>query len=408
MRISVFGTGYVGTVVAVALAETGNDVMCVDTDEKRLTMLREGRLPFHEPGVLEYLQRNIREGRLTFTSSAEEGVRYGEVLFVAVGTPQGDDGLTDLGALKEVFRSIGRFANSRKVVAIKSTVPVGTAREMKKMLEEMRKDVEFSVVSNPEFMKEGAALADFTKPARVVIGTTDEYARQIMTELYEPFMRVSKRVFFCNNETAEMIKYASNAFLATKISFINEIANICERVGADVNQVRLAVGADPRIGAQFLFPGVGFGGSCLPKDLNSLIAQAKKAGYTPSLLDSVRSVNEKQWKWLVAKIEAHFKGNLKGLKSALWGLSFKPETDDIRESPALKIATALLEKGVKISAYDPVAIPNAKKVLGDSVEYGKGMYDVLEGADMLVVVTEWLEFRHPDFGRMHSLMRQPV
>lgn len=408
MRVTVFGTGYVGTVVAVALAETGNDILCVDKNEEQLKTLRSGTLPFYEPGLTELLARNEREKRLGFTTSAEQGVHFGEILFIAVGTPQERDGRVDTSAVLDVANSIARFADEEKVVVIKSTVPVGTARRIKALLSQIRPDICFSVVSNPEFMKEGSALADFMRPSRVVIGTEDDDARDVMAELYEPFMRVSKRIFFCDNETAEMIKYASNAFLATKISFINEVANICESVGADVNIVRLATGADPRIGPHFLFPGIGFGGSCLPKDLDGLLAIAKDAGYDAELIKAVKMINERQWVRLLEKIESHFEGRLKGLKAAVWGLAFKPGTDDVRNAPALKLVQALTERGVSVAAYDPVAVENAKRLLPLSVRFGSSMYEVLEDADFLLIVTEWHEFRHPDFERVHSTMRQAV
>jgi len=408
MRVAVFGTGYVGTVVAVALAETGNDILCVDKNKEQLETLRSGKLPFYEPGLAELLARNIREERLAFTTSAEEGVRFGKVLFIAVGTPQDDDGRPDISAIFDVADSIARFADGEKVVVIKSTVPVGTARKMKSLLAENRPDIRFSVVSNPEFMKEGTALMDFMRPSRVVIGAEEEDARRLMAELFEPFMRVSKRIFFCDNETAEMVKYASNAFLATKISFINEVANICEAVGADVNTVRLATGADPRIGPQFLFPGVGFGGSCLPKDVNGLLAIAEDAGYNAELIKAVNRINERQWRRLLNKIENYFKGELKGLKGAVWGLAFKPGTDDVRNAPALKLIRALAERGVSVAAYDPVAVENAKKLLPSSVRFGDNMYEVIEDADFLLIVTEWHEFRHPDLERVRSTMRRAV
>lgn len=408
MRVTVFGAGYVGTVVAVALAETGNDVLCVDNDTERLKMLHAGEVPFHERGLAELLLRNVNEGRLNFTGSAEEGALYGEVIFIAVGTPQGCDGRPDLNALFDVVRSIAEFADGSRIVVIKSTVPVGTAKRVKHLFAQLRPDARFSVVSNPEFMKEGTALTDFMKPSRVVLGSDDEGARATVAELYEPFMRVSKRIFFCGNETAEMIKYASNAFLATKISFINEIANICELVGADIDLVRLATGADPRIGPHFLFPGVGFGGSCLPKDLDALILTAEDAGYTPQLIKAVKDINERQWLRLMDRISRHFKNGLRGLKAAVWGLAFKPETDDVRNAPAIKLINALLGEGVSVAAYDPAAMGNAEKLLGESVTFGNNMYDVLDGADFLLLVTEWHEFRHPDFKRVRSLMRQHI
>ncbi len=407
MRISVFGSGYVGVVVGVGFAESGNDVVCTDKDAERVAALSEGRVPFYEPQLEELLRRNISEKRIRFTTNAEEAVRHGRVIFVAVGTPRLPDGACNLSAIYEVAETIAKCANSKKIVAIKSTVPVGTAKEVERLMRQEARH-KITVVSNPEFLKEGAAVEDFMKPARVVVGTDDADARDVMQHLYEPFMRTRPRILFMSNESAEMTKLAANAFLALKISFINEIANICERVGADINEVRLGISSDPRIGAQFLFPGVGYGGSCLPKDVESLLHISRKAGYEPLLLGATNEVNRRQRQVLLRKMENHFGGDIRGLVAAVWGLSFKPRTDDVREAPAIELIKGLVARGIAVRAFDPAATHNAKKVLPETVTFCQTMEEAAEGADMLFVMTEWQEFRGADFERLKSLMRRRV
>ncbi len=407
MRVSVFGGGYVGVVVAVGLAESGNDVLCVDTDARRVDALKAGRLPFHEPGVGELLERNLREGRLEFDTDASRAVGHGLVIFVCVGTPSLPDGACDLGAVWKVAETVAREADGYRVLVLKSTVPVGTAAKVKELMRGVAAHP-FAVVSNPEFMKEGAALEDFMSPSRVVIGTDDARAGGILERLYAPFLRVSRRIYRMDNTSAEMVKYASNCFLAMKISFINEIANICERTGADVNPVRLAVGADPRIGPHFLFPGVGYGGSCLPKDVRALIHVAQGDGYEPLMLIATDEVNRRQRLVLLRRAEARFGADIRATRAAVWGLSFKPRTDDVREAPSLDLIEGLLARGVDVTAFDPVASGSAARVLGDRVRFAENMYAALDGADMLFLVTEWQEFRRPDLERMRDLMRTPV
>lgn len=407
MRISVFGCGYVGVVVGVGFAESGNDVVCYDTDEDRVKKLASGKAPFYEPQLEELLQRNLCEKRLRFTTDKKEAIHHGYVIFVAVGTPSLPDGACDLSAIYEVAETIAEYANSPKILVIKSTVPVGTARRLTELLRS-KTDQKITVVSNPEFMKEGAAVADFMKPSRIVVGTDEPEAQETMRRLYEPFMRTRPRIIFMSNESAEMTKLSANAFLAMKISFINEIANICEKVGADINQVRLGISTDPRIGPLFLFPGVGYGGSCLPKDVANLLHIAREAGYEPLLIGAANEVNRRQRQILLRKMDSYFGGNVRDLTACVWGLAFKPQTDDVRESPAIDLIKGLLARGVKVRAFDPAATKNAEKLLPNSVSFCETMYEAAEKADMLFVVTEWQEFRGADFQRLLSIMHQPV
>ena len=406
MKIAVVGTGYVGLVAGACLAESGNDVVCVDNDETKIRTLRRGKLPIYEPGLEELVRRNRHEGRLTFTTALPKAVRDAAVIFIAVGTPQGDDGSADLQQVLGVARDVAKAMNGYKVIVAKSTVPVGTSIKLRAIV---RRETThpFSVVSNPEFMKQGAAIEDFMKPDRVVIGVEDERAEQLMVELYGPFMRTGAPIMVMDCASAELTKYAANAMLATRISFMNEIANVCELVGADVDHVRRAIGADRRIGTSFLFPGIGYGGSCFPKDVQALVRFAAEEDYEFKILRAVESVNALQKTRLVAKMKTHF-GSLKGKTVAVWGLAFKPKTDDMREAPSIALIQALLSAGATVRAYDPEAMKTAECVFGKRVTFSSGNYDALKGADGLAIVTEWNEFRRPDFARMRTLMRSPV
>jgi UDPglucose 6-dehydrogenase len=408
MKIAVVGTGYVGLVLGACLAENGNSVICVDKDEAKLAMLEAGGMPIYEPGLAELVRRNHAEERLTYTSDLSTAVRASDIVFIAVGTPQGEDGSADLQHVLAVARDVGRAMDKYTVVVDKSTVPVGTAKTVHAAI--ARETTQpFSVVSNPEFLKQGAAIEDFMKPDRVVIGTDpgDTRAADLMRELYAPFTRTGAPVMMMDTASAELCKYAANAILATRISFMNEIANVCELVGANVDHVRRAIGADRRIGTSFLFPGVGYGGSCFPKDVKALIKSAADRGYDFRILDAVEAVNQRQKARLVEKLEAHF-GGLRGRTVGLWGLAFKPKTDDMREAPSVPIINALLDKGAKIQAYDPEAMKVARGIFGSRISYASRNYDALKGADALAVVTEWQEFREPDFARMRKLLREPV
>ncbi|MFN2421205.1 MAG: UDP-glucose/GDP-mannose dehydrogenase family protein [Gemmatimonadota bacterium] len=407
MRVGVFGAGYVGLVTGTCFAEMGNDVLLCDIDPERVAGLRKGELPIYEPGLGELLHRSLAEGRLRFTTEPGEAVAHAEILFVAVGTPSDVDGSADLSAVLAVAREIGRHADGPRVVVNKSTVPVGTADKVRAALAEVS-DHEFVVVSNPEFLKEGTAVEDFMKPDRVVVGTDDAETRMMMEALYAPFVRTGNPIFFMTPRSAEMTKYAANAMLATRITFMNEIANLCDRVGANVDQVRVALGADRRIGPAFLFPGVGFGGSCFPKDVRALERLADEVGYDFRVIKAVHGVNEDQKRILSERIRSHFGDDLTGRRLAVWGLAFKPRTDDVREAPALALIEELLAAGATVSAFDPEAIHTARRILGDRVDYAEGAYDALEGCDALVIVTEWNEFRFPDLARVQSLLKTPV
>ena len=406
MKITVIGTGYVGLVAGACFAEGGNDVVCVDQDAAKVRTLRRGKMPIYEPGLEEIVRRNAHESRLTFTTLLPKAVRGAEVVFVAVGTPQGEDGSADVHYVLAVAKDVARAMNGYKVIVNKSTVPVGTAAQVREVI---RRETThpFSVVSNPEFLKQGAAIDDFMKPDRVVIGAEDPRAMAIMQELYAPFTRTGAPIMMMDCASAELAKYAANAMLATRISFMNEMANVCELAGADVDQVRRAVGSDRRIGSSFLFPGVGYGGSCFPKDVKALVHFAAQRDYQVRILAAVEEVNQTQKTRLVAKMRAHF-GVLKGKTIAVWGLAYKPRTDDMREAPSIPLIEALLSAGVTVQAYDPEAMRMAKGLFGDRVAFAARSYDALKGADGLAIVTEWNEFRRPDFARMQKLMRSPV
>jgi len=406
MKIAVIGTGYVGLVAGACFAENGNDVVCVDRDEAKLRLLRRGRIPIFEPGLEELVRRNRAEKRLVFTSQVATAVRASTIVFIAVGTPQGEDGSADLQHVLGVARDIARAMNGYKVIVDKSTVPVGTAERVREIV---RRETThpFSVVSNPEFLKQGAAVEDFMKPDRVIVGAEDPRATQLMTELYAPFTRTGAPIMVMDCASAEMSKYAANALLATKISFMNEIARVCELYGADVEQVRRAVGSDRRIGSAFLFPGVGFGGSCFPKDVQAILKFAADKEYAFQILGAVDRVNRDQKALLVSKMEKHF-GSLAGRTIAVWGLSFKPKTDDMREAPSIAIIEKLLAAGARVRAYDPEAMKIAKGIFGNRITLVARNYDALIGADALALVTEWNEFREPDFAKMRKLMRSPV
>ena len=408
MRIAVVGTGYVGLVAGVCFADSGHVVVCVDIDEEKIAALRQGKSPIYEPGLDELLRKNIAAERLTFSSKLPDAVRASEVVFIAVGTPQGDDGNADLRAAMAVAHQIAQAAVRYTVVVNKSTVPVGTAARMQAEIASRTK-VEIDVVSNPEFLKEGAAIDDFLRPDRIVIGSPSERARGIMSELYSPFVRTESPIYFMDPRSAEMTKYASNAMLAARISFMNEVAMLCERVGADVDSVRKAMGSDERIGQKFLFPGCGYGGSCFPKDVKALIATARNNGLDFTLLSAVDAVNDRQKRLLAQKAKAHFgAGNLRGKKFAVWGIAFKPKTDDLRHAPALALIDELLADGAQISAHDPVSMENARKIYGDRIELVQNPYAACESAEALFLVTEWNEFRQPDFARIKAAMKQPL
>ena len=406
MKIAVIGTGYVGLVAGACFAESGNDVVCVDKDGTKVRTLRAGRMPIYEPGLEEIVRRNRHENRLTFTTTLPKAVRGSTIVFIAVGTPQGEDGSADLQHVLEVAREVARAMNGYKVIVNKSTVPVGTAVRVREVI---RRETThpFSVVSNPEFLKQGAAIDDFMKPDRVVIGAEDPRAREIMHELYAPFTRTGAPVMTMDCASAELTKYAANAMLATRISFMNEVANVCEAVGADVDEVRRAIGSDRRIGTSFLFPGVGYGGSCFPKDVKAMIHFASQKDYDFRILRAVEEVNSAQKTRLATKMRTHF-GTLKGRTIAVWGLAFKPRTDDMREAPSIPLIKMLLAEGADVQAYDPEATKVAKGIFGTKVTFATKNYDALKGADGLAIVTEWSEFRRPDFEKMRKLMRSPV
>jgi UDPglucose 6-dehydrogenase len=406
MKIAVVGSGYVGLVAGACLAENGNDVICVDKDPAKVKLLQRGKIPIYEPGLEEMVRRNRAEKRLTFTTTLTRAVRQSQIIFIAVGTPTGEDGSADLKHVLEVARDTARAMNGYKVIVNKSTVPVGTAARVREVV---RRETThpFSVVSNPEFLKQGAAIDDFMKPDRVVIGAEDPRAADLMKELYAPFTRTGAPIMVMDCASAELSKYAANAMLATRISFMNEVANVCEAVGADVDQVRLAVAADRRIGPSFLFPGVGYGGSCFPKDVKAMLKFAASKSYDFDILRSVEAVNERQKLRLLQKLQAHF-GSLKGKRIAVWGLAFKPRTDDMREAPSVPLINGILGAGASVQAYDPEAMKVAKGIFGSKVAYAENSYAALTGADALVIVTEWNEFREPDFARMRKLLRNPV
>jgi UDPglucose 6-dehydrogenase len=407
MNIAVIGTGYVGLVSGTCFAETGNDVICVDINEEKVAQLKAGQIPIYEPQLDVLFERNIKQNRLRFTTNLQEAVDAAEVIFLALPTPPGEDGSADLSYVLGVADELGKIMKSYKVIVDKSTVPVGTADKVTAAIAKNAK-VEFDVVSNPEFLREGYAVDDFLKPDRVVIGTSSDRAKNIMEKLYKPFVRQGNPIFFMDEKSAELTKYAANSFLATKISFMNEIANLCELLGADVDKVRIGIGSDTRIGKRFLFPGIGYGGSCFPKDVKALIKSASNVGYDFKILDAVEEVNAVQKTIIIPKVDSYFKGDLKGKKIAIWGLAFKPNTDDIREAPAMYIMDELLAKGAQIHAFDPEAMENIRKIYGDKISYGSNNYEVLQDADALIIATEWQVFRNPDFNKMAQLLKNKV
>ncbi|MEC8033315.1 MAG: UDP-glucose/GDP-mannose dehydrogenase family protein [Bacteroidota bacterium] len=407
MKITIVGTGYVGLVTGTCLAETGNDVLCIDIDEAKVAKLKNAECPIYEPGLKPLLERNIEQGRLSFSTSLIEGINHGKVLFLALPTPPGEDGSADLSYVLGVADNIGKNLKEYRVIVDKSTVPVGTADKVSAQIAQ-HTSLDFDVVSNPEFLREGMAVDDFLKPSRVVIGTSSEKAADIMRQIYEPYVRQGHPIIVMDERSAEMTKYAANSFLATKISFMNEVANLCEVVGANVDNVRIGMAPDDRIGRRFLFAGVGYGGSCFPKDVLALHKTSKDNDYEFKILDAVIKVNYEQRARFYQKIHDHFDGDLKGMQIALWGLAFKPETDDIREAPALYIIDKLLEAGAKVKAYDPEAMDNVKALYGDRIDFCDTMYDTLEASDFLVIVTEWSAFRQPDFDKIKDTLKLPL
>jgi len=406
-KIAVVGTGYVGLVTGTCFAETGNQVICIDIDADKVDKMKNGIIPIYEPNLDTIFERNISAKRLSFTTSLEEGIKDAEIIFLALPTPSGEDGSADLSYILGVAEQLGKLITDYKVIVDKSTVPVGTAEKVSAVIAK-NAQVDFAVVSNPEFLREGFAVSDFMKPDRVVIGTRDERARKVMESLYRPFVRQGNPIYFMDEKSAELTKYAANSFLATKITFMNEVANFCELVGADVDQVRVGIGSDSRIGKRFLFPGIGYGGSCFPKDVQALVKSGEDLNFKFEILSAVLKVNHEQKTILFPKIKNFFRGDLSGKKIAVWGLAFKPDTDDIREAPALFMIEALLDAGANISAYDPEAMPNVKNSLGAKIDYASDEYTALNGADALLICTEWGIFRNPDFTRMKSLMKDAV
>ena len=407
MKIAVIGTGYVGLVTGTCFAETGNHVTCIDINEEKVAQMKRGEIPIYEPHLDAIFERNIRQGRLSFTTNLEEGIRDSKVIFLALPTPSDGDGAADLRFVLQVADQLGHLIKEYKIIVNKSTVPVGTAE---KVYAAIAKNCtgEFDVISNPEFLREGYAVDDFMKPDRVVIGTRSEKAKKIISDLYSPFVRQGNPVYFMDERSAELTKYAANAFLATKISFMNEIANLCERTGANVDMVRIGIGADSRIGKRFLFAGIGYGGSCFPKDVQALAKTSSDFNYDFKILKSVMSVNETQRKNIVEKIKKHFNNDLKNKRFALWGLAFKPDTDDIREAPSLYIIEELVKSGAVVNAFDPEAMNNVQKNIGSKINYGIDEYDVLKDADALIIATEWALFRTPEFDKMNSMMKNKV
>lgn len=407
MKIAVIGTGYVGLVTGTCLAETGNNVICVDIVEEKVNKMKAGQLPIYEPGLDVLFYRNIAQGRLSFTTNLAEGIKDAQIIFMALPTPPGGDGAADLSYILGAAKDISKLITEYKVIVNKSTVPVGTADKVAAVFAE-HTNIEVDVVSNPEFLREGVAVDDFMKPDRVVIGTRSEKAKKLMGELYAPYVRQGNPIYYMDERSSELTKYAANSFLATKITFMNEIANLCEIVGADVDAVRKGIGSDDRIGKRFLFPGIGYGGSCFPKDVQALEKAAVEHKYDFKILKAVMDVNEKQKVVLTEKVLKYYKNDVKGKKFALWGLAFKPETDDIREAPALYIIKDLLAAGAEVTVFDPEAMDNVKALLGDKISYAKDQYEALEGADALLIATEWSVFRNPDFEKMEEVLKNKV
>ncbi len=412
MKIAVIGTGYVGLVSGTCIAETGVDVVCVDVDKRKIEMLNNGQIPIYEPGLSDIYKRNVQKGRLSFTSNLNDSLKDADVVFIAVGTPPDEDGSADLQYVLGVAAEIGKHIDHYMVVVTKSTVPVGTSIKVKKALQQeldnRGAEIPFDVASNPEFLKEGSAVDDFLKPDRIVVGTESERAQNVLKRLYKPFLLNGHPILFMDIASSEMTKYAANSMLATKISFMNDIANLCELVGADVGSVRKGIGSDVRIGNKFIYPGTGYGGSCFPKDVQALIRTADEMGHPLEILKAVENVNYRQKTVLISKINKHFKGELKGKRFALWGLAFKPKTDDMREAPSLVIIDALLKAGASVVAYDPVAMEEGKRILGDKIQYAKDEYEACIEADGLIVVTEWPEFRIPNFKVLEKLLSEKV
>lgn len=408
MNIAIIGTGYVGLVSGTCFAETGNNVVCIDINEAKINQLRRGETPIYEPGLDVLLERNIKEQRITFTTSLEEGIKDAQIIFLALPTPPGKDGAADLQYVLGVAKDLSKIITSYKVIVNKSTVPVGTAEKTTAVMLENLDQSLFDVVSNPEFLREGVAVEDFLKPDRVVIGTTSEKAKKLMDELYQPFVRQGNPIYYMDERSSEMTKYAANSYLAMRISFMNEMANLCERAGANVDWVRMGMGSDNRIGKRFLFPGVGYGGSCFPKDVQALARTADEHDYEFQIVKSVMEVNDRQKLILGNKIKKHYNNDLKGKTFAIWGLAFKPETDDIREAPALYLIDALLEAGATVRAFDPEAMSNVKAIYGEKLSFAANQYDAVDGADALVIVTEWSEFRNPDFNKIKTLLKEAI
>ncbi len=412
MKIAVIGSGYVGLVAGTCFADSGNHVICVDKDKDKVTLLKQGVPIIYEPGLEDLLKQNIYEKRISFTTDIKQAVEESEVIIIAVGTPQNEDGTADLQYVLAVAQQIGQNINNYKVVVNKSTVPVGTAHKVsntiKDEINKRKENIDFDVISNPEFLKEGTAIDDFTKPDRIVIGGKSQKAIKIMTKLYAPFLRTDNRIYVMDNKSAEVTKYAANSLLAAKISFMNEIALLCEKVGANIDQVRVGIGSDARIGQKFLFPGIGYGGSCFPKDVKALIQTGNENGLKMGILEAVEEVNDKQKIFLFEKVANYYEGDLSAKTFAVWGLAFKPKTDDMREAPSIVVINALLAAGAKVKAFDPVAMDNAKSIWGNKVQFAKDAYDVLNGADALIIHTEWNEFRTPDFSIVKDKLIEPV
>ena len=408
MHIAIIGTGYVGLVTGTCFAETGNNVICIDIDEKKINNLKEGKSPIYEPGLDVLLERNIKEKRLQFTTDLAEGIKQAKVIFLALPTPPGKDGSADLQYVLDVAASLSKLITRYTVIVNKSTVPVGTAEKVHEVLVQHLDPSLFDVVSNPEFLREGVAVEDFLKPDRVVIGTSSDKAKKVMDELYQPYLRQGNPIYFMDERSSEMTKYAANSYLAMRISFMNEMANLCEKTGANVDWVRIGIGGDSRIGKRFLFPGIGYGGSCFPKDVKALAHTALEMDYDFQLINTVMEVNDRQKLVLGRKIRNYFGSDLSGYTFAIWGLSFKPETDDIRDAPSLELIRELLEAGAKLRVFDPEAMANVQQLFGDKIHFAKDMYDAVEGASALIVVTEWSEFRNPDFDRIYEILKHPA
>ena len=407
MKIAVIGTGYVGLVTGTCLAETGNEVLCIDIDQEKVKQMQSGKVPIYEPHLDVLFERNIKDNRLKFSTSLEEGLEHGDIIFLALPTPEDEDGSADLKYILGVADNIGKLIKDYKVIVDKSTVPVGTSDKVHAAISK-NATVDFDVVSNPEFLREGFAVDDFLKPERIVVGSSSDRATKLMEKLYKPYVRSGNPIIVMDEKSAELTKYASNSFLAAKITFMNEIANFCEKVGADVDKVRIGMGTDSRIGKRFLFPGIGYGGSCFPKDVKALRKSGLDNNYDFKILDAVINVNARQKLVLIPKIESHFNNDLKGKNIAIWGLAFKPETDDIREAPALYMIDALLEAGCNITAFDPEAMPNVKRKLGDKINFADSMYEALSKADALIISTEWSIFRTPNFAKIKDIMNSPT